>query len=68
MDENQLESCLATAYNFLLSEAKAHRIFEKLIAAIEQNWDGVCEEADLNKADKNRYGDGSFESVLNRLG
>ncbi len=49
---SQLKSCLATAHNFLLSEAKARIIFEKLITAIEQNWDSVCKEAELNEVDK----------------
>lgn len=49
---SQLKSCLATAHNFLLSEAKARAIFEKLITAIEQNWDSVCKEAELNEVDK----------------
>jgi serine/threonine-protein kinase HipA len=49
---SQLKSCLATAHNFLLSEEKARIIFEKLITAIEQNWDSVCKEAELNEVDK----------------
>ena len=49
---SQLKSCLATAHNFLLSEAEARAIFERLTAAIEQNWDGVCKEAELNEVDK----------------
>ncbi len=49
---SQLKSCLATAHNFLLSEAKARSIFEKLITAIEQNWNDVCKEAELNEVDK----------------
>ena len=49
---SQLKSCLATAHNFLLSEAKACSIFEKLITAIEQNWDSVCKEAELNEVNK----------------
>jgi len=49
---SQLKSCLATAHNFLLSEAKARAIFEKMITATEQNWDSVCKEAELNEVDK----------------
>nr|MCH9639948.1 type II toxin-antitoxin system HipA family toxin [Betaproteobacteria bacterium] len=49
---SQLKSCLATAHNFLLSEAQAQAIFEKLTAAIERHWGGICEEADLNEVDK----------------
>ncbi len=47
-----LKSCLETAHNFLLSEEEARKIFERLITAIEQHWDTVCEEAELTDADK----------------
>lgn len=49
---SQLKSCLATAHSFLLSEAEARVIFERLTSAIEQNWDCVCKEAELNEVDK----------------
>lgn len=49
---SQLKSCLDTAHNFLLSEAQAQTIFEKMICAIRHHWDGVCEEAELSEVDK----------------
>ena len=49
---SQLKTCLETAHNFLLSEAEAHAIFEKLTTTIERSWDSVCEEAELNEVDK----------------
>ena len=49
---SRLKSCLETTHNFLLSELEARNIFEKLITAIEQHWDTVCEEAELSDADK----------------
>jgi serine/threonine-protein kinase HipA len=49
---SRLKSCLDTAHNFLLSEAQAQTIFEKMISAIKRNWDGVCEEAELSEVDK----------------
>ena len=49
---SQLKFCLETAHNFLLSELEARNIFEKLITAVEQHWDTVCEEAALSDADK----------------
>ena len=49
---SQLKSCLETAHNFLLSEAQARAIFEKMISAIKRYWDGVCEEAELSEVDK----------------
>ena len=49
---SRLKTCLETAHNFLLSEVEARDIFEKLITAVEQHWDTVCEEAELSDADK----------------
>ena len=49
---SRLKSCLETAHNFLLSELEARNIFEKLITAVKQHWDTVCEEAALSDADK----------------
>lgn len=49
---SQLKTCLETAHNFLLSKEEAREIFGNLTAAIEQNWDAVCEEAGLNEVDK----------------
>ena len=49
---SQLKTCRETAHNFLLSEADAREIFGHLMAAIEQHWDAVCEEAELGKVDK----------------
>ena len=49
---SQLRTCLETAHNFLLSEEEARETFGALTAVIEQNWDAVCEEAELNEVDK----------------
>jgi serine/threonine-protein kinase HipA len=49
---SQLKTCLETAHNFLLSEEEARDIFGNQISVIEQNWDAVCEDAELNKVDK----------------
>jgi serine/threonine-protein kinase HipA len=49
---SQLRTCLETAHNFLLSEEEARETFGALTAAIEQNWDAVCEEAELTEVDK----------------
>jgi len=49
---SQLKTCLETAHNFLFSEEEAREIFGNLTAAIEQHWDAVCEEAELNEVDK----------------
>jgi len=49
---SQLKTCLETAHNFLLSEEEARETFGHLTAAIEQHWEAVCEEAELNEVDK----------------
>ncbi len=49
---SRLKTCLKTAHNFLLSEEEARNIFDKLITTIEEHWETVCEEAGLNKVDK----------------
>ena len=49
---SQLKNCLATAHNFLLSKAEARAIFELQIAAIEDNWNAVCDEAQLSEVDR----------------
>jgi len=50
--QSQLKTCLETAHNFLLSEEEARETFGNLTAAIEQHWETVCEEAELNEVDK----------------
>jgi serine/threonine-protein kinase HipA len=49
---SQLKTCLETAHNFLLSKEEARETFGSLTAAIEQHWETVCEEAELNEVDK----------------
>ena len=49
---SQLKTCLDTAYNFFVSENEALAIIETQILAIEENWDSVCNEAQLSQVDK----------------
>ena len=49
---SRLDVCLATAHNFLLSQTQGRNMIERLIGAIEHNWDSVCEEAQLNDVDR----------------
>jgi serine/threonine-protein kinase HipA len=51
---SQLTVCLAAARYFLLSEEDARAIFDHLITTIQQNWQAVCDEADLNEVDRLR--------------
>lgn len=49
---SKIETCLETAHNFLLSRDEAFTIIEKQEETIEQNWDAVCDEAELTVIDK----------------
>ena len=49
---SQLKSCLETAHNFLLSEADARAIFDRLAGVIEQHWEATCAEARLSEVEK----------------
>jgi serine/threonine-protein kinase HipA len=49
---SQLKTCLETAHTVLLPEDEARSIFEKLISSIEKNWETVCDDAELNKVDR----------------
>ena len=48
---SQLKSCLAAAHHFLLSEDSAQAIFTHLIETIQNNWNTICEEAELSEVD-----------------
>ena len=49
---SQLKTCLEVANHFLLSNEQARNIFSHITEVIEQNWEAVCEEAELSKVDK----------------
>lgn len=49
---SRLATCLASAKNFMLSEAEARSIIEGQGAAIEQYWGAVCDEAKLSPIDQ----------------
>ena len=49
---SQLKTFLETSHNFLLSEEEVRKIFGNLTASIEEHWDTVCKEAELNEVDK----------------
>lgn len=49
---SKLKSCLEASHHFLLSENTAKAIFDRQRAAIESNWDSVCDEAGLSAIDR----------------
>ncbi len=50
---SQLKTCLAAAHHFLLSRQAAVDAIERIETAIRDNWERVCEEAELSPVDKN---------------
>jgi serine/threonine-protein kinase HipA len=45
-------SCIEASPNFLLSTDEAQDIVEQQIQAIKENWNAVCDEANLNEIDR----------------
>jgi len=52
---SQLRHCITASKYFLLSERDANTIIEHQVAIIEQHWDDVCAEAQLNEVDKKLF-------------
>lgn len=50
---SQLQTCLAAAHHFLLSRQAAVVVIDRIETAIRDNWEKVCEEAELSPVDKN---------------
>ena len=50
---SQLQTCLDSAHNYLLSKEEVKNIFNCQMALIEKNWDIVCDEAGLSIIDRN---------------
>jgi len=49
---SRLTTCLAAAPHFLVSEEKACSIINTQIQIIRENWDEICDEAELNEIDR----------------
>jgi serine/threonine-protein kinase HipA len=49
---SRISACLQAARHFLLSEKEAVAIVEHQISAIVENWNAVCEEAELSETDR----------------
>jgi serine/threonine-protein kinase HipA len=50
---SQLKTCQEAAHLFLLSSAESTGIVDRVITAIRDNWDRVCDEARITPVDKN---------------
>lgn len=61
---SQLKTCRAAARHFMLSEQDALKLFAQFKTSIRENWERVCEEAELSSIDKNYLWEHQF---LNRF-
>jgi len=52
---SQLKTCLAAAHHFLLSRQTAVEVIELVETAIRENWERVCEEAELGPVERNYW-------------
>lgn len=52
---SQVAGCVARASAFLLGEDEAREIADRQIAVIEDEWDEVCDAAELSEADRNYF-------------
>ncbi|WP_198556745.1 type II toxin-antitoxin system HipA family toxin [Paraglaciecola sp. MB-3u-78] len=52
---SQFKTCLSAAHNFLLSQDEAFGIFEHQKTVIEQNWQAVCDAAELSEVERNLF-------------
>jgi len=50
---SQLKTCLAAAHHFLLSQPAAGDAIDRIEVAIRDNWERVCEEAELSPVERN---------------
>ncbi len=49
---SQLKTCLQAAHHFLLTPKEALHIFEEQVEIIENNWELICDEAQLSESEK----------------
>lgn len=49
---SRLETCRIAAPQFLLNDDAAREIIESQVVAIKENWDTVCDQAELSKTDR----------------
>jgi len=52
---SQLTGCVERAHIYQLSQAEAREIIDHQIAAIEDNWDDVCDRAELPEVERKRF-------------
>jgi serine/threonine-protein kinase HipA len=52
---SQFKTCLSAAQKFLVSEHDAKQLFEHQKSVIENNWQSVCDEAELSEVDRKLF-------------
>jgi serine/threonine-protein kinase HipA len=52
---SRLSTCLKATGQFQLSQKEGRDIIEHLIGVIKENWDRVCDEAELNETDRTLF-------------
>jgi serine/threonine-protein kinase HipA len=52
---SRLSICLKATGQFQLSQKEGRDIIEHLIGVIKENWDRVCDEAELNEIDRTLF-------------
>jgi serine/threonine-protein kinase HipA len=52
---SRIASCLEAAHHFLVSDDEAIALVEAQLRCIGENWNAVCEEAQLSHADRNFF-------------
>lgn len=52
---SQLHVCVKAAHHFHISENEARAVIEHQKSVIEDNWDSVCDEAQLSKVDRTLF-------------
>jgi len=57
---SRLITCLASAKHSMLSEKEARSIIDRQIKTINENWDMVCDDADLSPIDKTLFKERMF--------
>jgi serine/threonine-protein kinase HipA len=50
---SQLKTCLAAAHHFLLSRQAAVTVIDRIETSVRDDWERVCQEAELSTVDKN---------------
>lgn len=51
--KSQLSTCLQAAHNFMLNREEATALIEQQITCIRENWQSVCDAAELSEVDRN---------------